>query len=176
VQEEHENNEIGVRLSTLRKIANLSQSGLALLSSVSSPTISRIERGSKTFEYLNLEKALAVFGYRVEGVSGEEFELPTEAQLKAAIKKYIRKNSLDIDYAMLFKRKRGAASYVNQIMETDFLDEPREMKEIIEFCKAEYFVDLKGDDIGNILKRREEKGLIKRRPIKGTNRYYYQKA
>lgn len=176
MQEEHQNINIGARLFALRKISGLSQSGLTLLSSVSEPTISRMENGVKSFEFQNLEKIAPVFGYQVGNLLSKEFEEPTEAQLRASIKKHIKAKSLDVDFKMLFKKKRGTASYVDQMMETDFLDDPREMKEILEYCKDEYSVALKGDDIGNILKRREEKGLIKRRPIKGTNRYYYQKV
>lgn len=176
MQEEHENIDIGARLFALRKISGLSQSELTLLSSVSEPTISRMENGVKSFEFQNLEKIVQVFGYQIGNLFNSEFEEPTESQLRAAIKKHIKVNNLDIDFKMLFKKKLGTASYVDKIMETDFLDAPREMREIVEYCKDEYSVALKGDDVGNILKRREEKGLIKRRPIKGTNRYYYQKV
>ncbi len=174
--EEHENINIGSRLLALRETSNLSQRELTMLSSVSEPTISRMENGAKSFEFQNLEKIARVFGYQIEGLVSKNFEVPTESQLRDAIKKHIKVNKLDVDFKMLFKKKRGTAYYVDKIMETDFLNKPKEMKEIVEYCKHEYSVVLKGDDIGNILKRREEKQQIKRRPIKGTNRFYYQKV
>lgn len=161
------NTKIGTRFSALRKLAGLSLDALSSVSGISKATLSRIENGSKTFEYSHIEILSSVFGFDNDSIHSSEFNLPSETQVKNSIKKYIKKNKLQITFADLYRNKPGAAYYVDKMVESSFLNEKRTMKEITEYCYNEFGVNLVSSHITNILKRREEKGIIE--IIKGNN-------
>lgn len=154
------NTKVGVRLSELRKATGLSLDALSALSSISKATLSRIENGSTTFEYSHIGTIASVFGIQESGFQNIEYALPSNAQLKSNIKKYIKKNRLEISYTSLFRRKRGAAHYVDRMLDGSFLNNKKVMNEITDFCYTEFNVRLNGSAISNVLKRRANKGVV----------------
>ena len=118
----------------------------------------------------------SVFGFDDDSIHSSEFNLPSETQVKNSIKKYIKKNKLQITFADLYRNKPGAAYYVDKMIESNFLNEKRTMKEITEHCYSEFGANLVSSHITNILKRREEKGIIE--IIKGNNinGFHYRKV
>ena len=101
------NTKIGTRFSALRKLAGLSLDALSSVSGISKATLSRIENGSKTFEYSHIEILSSVFGFDDDSIHSSEFNLPSETQVKNSIKKYIKKNKLQITFANLYRNKPG---------------------------------------------------------------------
>lgn len=160
VKKGQNNTKVGTRLFELRKAAGLSLDALSTLSTISKATLSRIENGSTTFEYSHIETLASIFGVQENVFQNTEFTFPSSTQLKNNIKKYIRKNKLEISYTSLFRRKRGASFYVDEMLDGNFLDKKKVMKDITDFCFTEFNVRLDGSAISNVLKRRAEKGIV----------------
>ena len=62
------------------------------------------------------------------------------------------------------------------MVETNFLNEKRTMKEITEYCYNEFGLNLVSSHITNILKRREEKGIIEIIKENNINGFRYRKV
>lgn len=169
------NTNIGSRFFQLRNKIGLSLDALSYLTGISKATLSRIENGSMTFEYLHIKTLVSVFGISEPNIHSSEFNVPSEDEIKNGIKKYLRKNKPEISYAELFRKKPGATFYVDKILEGDFLNKKRTMKEITDFCRTEFNVVLVGSHITNILKRRMLQGLVEITQDDYYKGFYYRK-
>lgn len=65
-------------------------------------------------------------------------------------------------FAILGKKRINIKNIIKErLFKTEFLNSPREVREIVEYCKKEYNIKLKGTSVSNALKRLSEEGLIK---------------
>ena len=101
--------------------------------------------------------------------------IPTAAQAKNSIKKFIKNHELSISLSDIYRKSTRTSFYVSKMIESDFLKEKRTMKLIIEYCYKEYGVQLIGSDVTNILKRKKEKGIIAIIKQDDYNGFYYKK-
>ena len=164
-----------MRFSELRRIARLSLDALSSISGISKATLSRIENGSKTFEYSHIEVLASIYGFTDSAIHSTEFNFPSEVQVKGNIKKFIKKNKLEIAFSDLYRNKPGTAFYIDKMIKSNFLNEKRTMKEITNYCYNEYGVDLVSSHITNILRRRKENGIIETIKDNNLSGFYYRK-
>jgi len=169
-------NEIGVRLSRIRKEALLTLDALSSISQISKSTLSRIENGSTSFEYSHIKVLADVFGMTELDFQNPKSEIPNFTQSKSSILKFIKKKNLQISSSEIYRKKTRTSFFVDKMIESDFLKgKEKTMKEIVEYCNNEFGVSLVGSDISNILKRKKKAGLIVIVKKEDYNGFYYSK-
>ncbi len=73
-------------------------------------------------------------------------------------------------------RKPGATKVLNQLLQTDFFDEPHSIADIATYCKDEYDSDFKTSELSGILLKLANESKLRRERSEENNRFEYVKA
>lgn len=74
------------------------------------------------------------------------------------------------------RKKPGATKILNQIIHTDFFNEPRSISTIAQYCKDQYDSDFKTSELSGILLKLANEHKLKRERNNENNRFDYVKA
>lgn len=74
------------------------------------------------------------------------------------------------------RKKPGATKILNQIIHTDFFNEPRSISTIAQYCKDQYDSDFKTSELSGILLKLANENKLKRERNNENNRFDYVKA
>ena len=131
---------IGLRIRKLRDSLSLTQKDLAEQIHVSIGTIRAIETGEGfTGDYL-----LAIahfFGMELSELVDYYAEIPDEALLRESMAAYHLHHQSGIDEELLHHAPNLKHLITSRLSQTDFMRQPRKVKEILQFIEAQY--DLK---------------------------------
>lgn len=164
---------IGQRIKLIRKELGLTQIELAKGASVSKGTINAIESGNKGCQLENLLAVGYFFGMELEEIATPTAPPQNALQLRDNIISFHKKHNSK-EYKILNKKPRIVNALRHKILSTDFLDTPKEVKDILDYCKTEYDWVYKSSSMSNALKALIKEGKIKMIPSPtktGINEY-----
>lgn len=73
-------------------------------------------------------------------------------------------------------RKPGATKVLNQLLQTDFFDQPHSIADIATHCKDQYDSDFKTSELSGILLKLANESKLRRERSEENNRFEYVKA
>lgn len=73
-------------------------------------------------------------------------------------------------------KKPGATKVLNQLLQTDFFDEPHSIADIATYCKDQYDSDFKTSELSGILLKLANESKLRRERSEENNRFEYVKA
>jgi hypothetical protein len=73
-------------------------------------------------------------------------------------------------------RKPGATKVLNQLLQTDFFDEPHSIADIATYCKDQYDSEFKTSELSGILLKLSNESKLRRERSEENNRYEYVRA
>lgn len=163
--------EYAKRLRDYRKAANVSQEDLAKATGVHQPYIADIEAGKISIGIDKQEEFAAYFGVKYYHFADPDVAIPSRMQLRENIREYVK--SLDIDPGYLKNDAPNFTVYIDELLDTDFLSEPKLSKEIAEEMKRRYGTKITPSKVTDVLTKLPRLDLINViRPLKGKgNRY-----
>ena len=74
------------------------------------------------------------------------------------------------------RKKPGATKVLNQLLDTDFFDEPQSISSIASICKDNYDSDFKTSELSGILLKLAKENKLRRERNNDNNRFEYAKA
>lgn len=74
------------------------------------------------------------------------------------------------------RKKPGATKILNQVLSTDFFDQPRSISSIAEYCKENYDAEFKTSELSGILLKLANENKLKRERSTENNRFEYVRA
>ncbi|GAA4340823.1 hypothetical protein GCM10023149_52550 [Mucilaginibacter gynuensis] len=86
-----------------------------------------------------------------------------------------KENGHDTDGAA-HRKKPGATKVLNQILATDFFNQPRSIASIAEYCKEKYDSDFKTSELSGILLKLANENKLRREKSRDNNRFDYIKV
>lgn len=163
--------EYGKRVKAYRKAANISQEVLAKIAELHQPYIAAIEKGDVNIGILAQETLSDTFGVKYYQLSDPDFPIPSKNQLRENIKHYIASKNIDPGY--LKDETQNFATYMDELLKSDFLATERTGKEIAEKYKELFGLEISPTRISDMLSREPRKGIVETvRPVTGRqNRY-----
>lgn len=163
--------EYGNRVRTFRKEANISQEALATFAQLYQSYIASIEKGDVNIGILAQQTLSNTFGVKHYQLSDPDFPIPPKNVLRENIRRYI--TARNIDPAYLKDKFPNYVKYMDELLQSGFLNEPKTTKEIAEKYKNEYELEITPSRITDILSRgtRKDKIDIIRSACGKRNRY-----
>ena len=73
-------------------------------------------------------------------------------------------------------RKPGATKVLNQLLQTDFFDEPHSIADIASYCKDQYDSEFKTSELSGILLKLSNESKLRRERSEENNRFEYVRA
>ena len=73
-------------------------------------------------------------------------------------------------------RKPGATKVLNQLLQTDFFDQPHSIADIATYCKDQYDSDFKTSELSGILLKLSNESKLRRERSEENNRFEYVRA
>jgi hypothetical protein len=73
-------------------------------------------------------------------------------------------------------RKPGATKVLNQLLQTNFFDEPHSIADIATYCKDKYDSEFKTSELSGILLKLSNESKLRRERSEENNRYEYVRA
>ena len=73
-------------------------------------------------------------------------------------------------------RKPGATKVLNQLLQTNFFDEPHSIADIATYCKDQYDSEFKTSELSGILLKLSNESKLRRERSEENNRFEYVKA
>lgn len=73
-------------------------------------------------------------------------------------------------------RKPGATKVLNQLLQTDYFDQPHSIADIATYCKDQYDSDFKTSELSGILLKLANESKLRRERSEENNRFEYVKA
>jgi hypothetical protein len=73
-------------------------------------------------------------------------------------------------------RKPGATKVLNQLLQTNFFDEPHSIADIATYCKDQYDSEFKTSELSGILLKLSNESKLRRERSEENNRYEYVRA
>jgi len=143
--------EYGNRVRTFRIEANISQEALATFAQLYQSYIASIEKGDINIGILAQRTLSDTFGVKHYQLSDPDFPIPSKDILRENIRRYITSKNIDPSY--LRDKMPDYGKYMDQLLRSGFLNEPRTSKQIAEKYKQEYELEISTARITNILSR-----------------------
>ncbi|WP_052496258.1 helix-turn-helix domain-containing protein [Pedobacter lusitanus] len=143
--------EYGNRVRTFRKEANISQEALATFAQLYQSYIASIEKGDVNIGILAQQTLSNTFGVKHYQLSDPDFPIPPKNVLRENIRRYI--TSKNIDPACLKDKMPNYVKYMDDLLQSGFLNEARTSKQIAEKYKQEYKLEITPARIAGILER-----------------------
>ena len=161
---------IAKNVRVLRKSLGVSRLDFAILTSLSKATIDNIEAGKTGYNIKLLDNICGFTKYKVTDLTDEKLTVSFEIR-----DKLIKEYKGDIQFTKILTSKpKIAYSIKSKLINSDFLDLPKEVNDIRLFFKNIGW-DYKGTSISNELKRMSELIEIKKHPIKKNTNIYLKK-
>jgi transcriptional regulator with XRE-family HTH domain len=163
---------IGHRVKEFREKLGLSHSLFAKGCGLSAGTIVTIEAGEKGYIIDSLLAITYFLGLELEEFASQSVKVPSRDAIVDRINDFHKKHHSK-GYLVIDKKQRLSNILKERLLKTDFLSEPKEIGEIIRFCKLEYKVELMSSSVSNAMRSLQEQGVVKIiRPKKGRNLLY----
>jgi len=153
----------------VRDALGLSQKKFSELINISTPTLVNIESGKKSFRLKTLEEITNKIGISLSELSTENFK-PSKSLRERLLKRYEKDPSI---FVILSGNPSIAYVLKYKILNTTFLNEPRETNEIKRFLIKNGFL-FKGNSLHQTMKRSPSLFQIKPHPEK-KNTFLYSK-
>lgn len=151
----------GEHLKKLREEKEWSQDQLASVSNIDGNQISRIENGVHAPNLHTIRAIAAALGMQPYELLKFDFLIELNSDFSSQHTK---------------KYKSGTSSVVSRIAQTEFLDTPRSVADIVEESEKVYQVSLKSAATSGALTRLTEEGLLTRIPAPKKGQYLYRKG
>lgn len=149
---------VGERIREFRRKLGWSQQVLGDYANLERNQIRRVEQAKNS-------PGLAVIASIARALGRQPFELlKTEYQFK------VNKN---FDNPM--QRRRVTTIYIRELLHTSFLNQPRTVEEIIEYCEHKFDVTILSSPASGVLKKLVDEGALIRTPAKIKGRFCYQR-
>ena len=149
---------VGERVREFRKRLGWSQQVLGDYANLERNQIRRIEQAKNS-------TSLAVITSIAKALGRQPHELlKTDYHLKV---------NKTIDSPL--QRRRITTTYIRDILNTSFLNHPKQVDEIVRFCEQRFDVSIKSSPASGVLKKLVDEGLLIRTPAKIKGRYCYQR-
>lgn len=159
---------ISENVAEIRDAIGLSQGDFALLTGISRATLVNIESGNKSINLKSLEGITFFTKIELDKLTKKGFRPPEN--LREKLLKYYKKEPA----ANVILSKEPSIPYCvkYKLLNTDFLNSPKETREIRKFFKDNYGWEFKGNSIHSSLRRLTHLIKIRAHPTKkGTNLY-----
>lgn len=161
---------IGRNIIELRDALGLSQKDFADLTNISTSTLVNIESKNRPFHLKSIEGIINFTKIELDDLSKRDFVVPRNLREKL-IKKYKSDPSISV---LLNKEPSIPYCIKYKLLKSDFLNTPKETKQI-----REYFLKLgfnfKGNSIHSAIKRIPHLINIEKHPIKKSTNLYSKK-
>lgn len=161
---------IGLNLKLLRESIGLSQHDFSSLVDISKRSIANIESGISNIDLTQINKLLSFYTmYTINDLSNNDLKILPK--MKEKLIEVHKKDKPDL-INLLSKKPLIVYAIKYELLETDFIQSPKEINEIKNFFLEKYGWDFIGSSISNALKRMPE--LIEIKPHvskKNTNVY-----
>ena len=152
---------VGRNVREIREASGLSQIKFAMLTGLSRASIVNIESGDKGYNINLLSKIAAFSTYKIEQISKSDFKVPNN--LREILANY-HKADLS-NFATLNETPTLVYAIKYRLLESSFLDSPREISEVKLFFE-QFGWHYLGTSIQNALKRMPEKISIETHALK----------
>ncbi|MBK1442578.1 helix-turn-helix transcriptional regulator [Parapedobacter sp. ISTM3] len=163
--------QISSNVVELRDALGLSQKDFSILANIASSTLINIESGNKSFKISTLSGILAFTNIKLEELSKASFVPPKNLRAKLT-EKYKNEPSI---YVILSKEPSIPYAIKYKLLKTDFLDQPKETRQIAKFFRDNYGWRYKGNSIHSTMRRLTHLIDIKPHPNKGRTNLYSKK-
>lgn len=159
---------ISENVSEIRDAIGLSQGDFVLLTGISRATLVNIESGKKSINLKSLEGITTFTKIELDKLTKKGFKPPENLREKL-LKYYKREPDINV---ILGKEPSIPYCIKYKLLNTDFLNKPKETREIRKFFKDNYGWEFKGNSIHSSLRRLKHIVKIEPHPTKkGTNLY-----
>lgn len=158
---------IGKNIKSLRESLGLSQLKFANLIEISRASLINIESGKKGYNLNLLDKILLFSNYKLEELSKEFFLIPNDFRENLAS----RYKDDPATYTILNGKPTIVYAIKYKLLNSNFLDEPKEINEIKHFFKS-FGWEFNGSSIQNALKRMPTLILIQAHEKKKNTNVY----
>lgn len=150
---------IGRKVRELRKELGWSQQVLADNANLEKNQIQRVELAKNT-------TSIAIITLVAKALGKQPYEiLKTDYQIKV-------NKTLDNPV----RRRRVTTAYILETLSTSFLNTPKSVIEIVNYCEKTYDITVPSSATSAVLKKLVNQNLLKRIPSKIRGRYLYQKT
>ena len=174
IREEDELINIGKRAKKLRSLLFITQEDLAKALNINRKTLSKLESGMGFSDYTIL-KLSRFFGMNISEFTN--YDLPY-LESDAFKTKLIDLHEDNPEYIKLIKKPFSLAAIIEfKLSNSEFMAEPRRVKEIKEWIEELKIIKLSNENISEYLKAAVDQKLIKKHREKGNKRdYFYSKV
>ena len=152
------NKAYGERLKAFRKEARISQESLAKLVDVFQSYIVSVEKGDINVGLNALVTMSEPFEVEYYQLSDPNFPIPSKSELRDRIKRYMFKKKIDPGY--LKDETPNLATYMDELLKSDFFKVARTGKDIVEKYKTSFDLDITSSRIADMLSRKPRIDLI----------------
>ncbi|MES2458335.1 MAG: helix-turn-helix transcriptional regulator [Bacteroidota bacterium] len=167
--------EYAERLKAFRKAADVSQENLARALGVHQPYIAAVESARISIGIDRQEEIAGYFGLKYYEFSDPKLEIPSKWELRESIAEYVR--SANIDPGYLANESPNYVKYIDLLLETDFLSEPKTAREIADELQIKHALAIPASRVSDILSRSPRKDMLEIiRPEQGKGNKYQLKS
>ncbi|CAH0280567.1 hypothetical protein SRABI27_03762 [Pedobacter sp. Bi27] len=161
---------IGKNIKLIRTSIGLSLQDFSIVAEISKTSLVNIEKAKTGYNLNLLEKITTLTGYSLHQLSEERFKPSPNLREDLVL---LHSNNLQVK-SILTKTPEIVYAVKNKLLSSDFLDKPKEIKEISNFFKK-YNWFFKSSAITNALTRMPNKIEVKRHETKKNTNIYLKK-
>lgn len=149
---------VGAKIKEFRLALGWSQEYLASVANVDKKQVQRLERGDYSPYVRTVTGIAKALGRQPWELFKVDFEIKVNTNLKP-----------------LPKKLPGATRFVNKLAETNYLNSPRSVKDVVQECAARYDVTLRSSAVSGALKDLVDRKLLKTTDAEAKGRFLYYK-
>lgn len=174
-KEKNVRKEYAEQLKAYRKKVNISQEAFATAIAVYQPYIASVEAGSLSIGIDKQEEIASCFGVRYYQLADPGFPIPSRDELWEGIEAYVKAAGIEVGY--LKSKTPGLASFMDELLQSDFFLEWRLVTEIVAELKDRFGIDVVPMRISDMLNQKPRNLLIdvKKVPKERFNLYRLKK-
>ncbi|SHH03431.1 helix-turn-helix domain-containing protein [Pedobacter caeni] len=167
--------EYAEQLKAYRKKVNISQEDFALALEIYQPYIASIEGGSLSIGLDKQEDIATCFGVKYYQLADPEFPIPSREELWKSIEAYVKAAGIEVGYMQ--NKAPGLASYMDELLQSDFFEEWKLINEIVAELKERFGLEVVSTRVSDILHQRPRRLLVevKKAPKGNFNLYRLMK-
>jgi transcriptional regulator with XRE-family HTH domain len=150
---------VGLKVRELRQKLGWSQKHLADIANLEQNQIQRIENAKNTTTLAIIEAIAKALGKQPFELLKTEFQIKVNTNLNVPVR----------------RKSPETSKHINNLIKTTFLNSPKSVLEIVNFCNERYGVKIPSSATSATLKKLVDAKELKRIPAKITGRYLYQK-
>lgn len=149
---------IGEKIKELREALGWSQEYLADVAGTGKKQIQRTEAGEYSPRFKTLTGIAKALGRQPWEICKVDYQVKVNTDLRPGTRK-----------------SPGPASFVHRLVESNFLDSPRAVKDVVQEVEVRYEVSFKSSAVSGVLKNLVEQKALKRLNAEIKGRFVYQK-